>query len=72
MSTKLVTQVWGVPQTFRTPQFYSEKWCDLSVETKFEIKVLGSTKVRDAAYGLSSWANALLSRCPVKVSLSKF
>ena len=46
-STRLATQVWGVPETFLTPSFYSETWYDLSVETKFEIKVLGSTKVID-------------------------
>ncbi len=61
MSTRLALQVWRVPETFPAPLFYSEKWCDLSAETKFEIKVLHTTKVRDAAYGLPSWTNALLN-----------
>ncbi len=47
MSTRLALQVWRVPETFPAPLFYSEKWCDLSAESKFEIKVLYTTKVRD-------------------------
>ena len=43
-------QVWRVPETFPAPLFYSEKWCDLSAETKFEINVLVTMKVRDAAF----------------------
>ena len=35
-----------MPETFLTPLFYSEKCCDLSAETKFEIKVLPTLKVR--------------------------
>ena len=70
-TTKTVTRrcqnVWKVAGTFLTPLFYSEKWCDLLAKNKFEINVLSTLKVRDAAYGLSSWANALLSTFPTKV-----
>ena len=47
MSTRLAWKVWRVPETFPAPSFYSEKWCDLSVETKYEKKVLVLTKVKD-------------------------
>ena len=59
-STRRVLHVWKVSETFPTPLFYLEKCCNLLGRTNFEINVLCILKVRDAAYGLSNWTNALL------------